>query len=206
MQATTIGLDIAKSVFQVHGVDAEGQVVIRRQLKRRYVLAFFEKLAPCLVGIEVCASSHHWARQLQALGHTVRLMPPAYPYVSSLAPVIEQTAALWPDVRRARPSLFKLVHMGYREKLSLRKRIATKCRLGGTEWGISFLGRTVRHRFDAQRLPPKKAARMGTKAKPLAVYSPCWRLCCLCLLGLPQQLWQLGDIRRDPPRLIIPAE
>ena len=80
---TTIGLDIAKSVFQVHGVDAEGNVVIRRQLKRRYVLAFFQKLPPCLVGIEACASSHHWSRELQALGHTVRLMPPAYvkPYV-----------------------------------------------------------------------------------------------------------------------------
>jgi len=84
MQAiTTIGLDIAKSVFQVHGVDADGRVVLRRKLKRRYVVAFFEKLAPCLVGIEACASSHHWARQLQALGHNVRLMPPAYvkPYV-----------------------------------------------------------------------------------------------------------------------------
>jgi transposase len=84
MQAiTTIGLDIAKSVFQVHSVDAGGQVVIRRQLKRRYVLAFFQKLPPCLVGIEACASSHHWSRELQALGHTVRLMPPAYvkPYV-----------------------------------------------------------------------------------------------------------------------------
>ena len=80
---TTIGLDIAKSVFQVHGVDAAGQVVVRRQLKRRYVLAFFEKLPPCLIGIEACASSHHWSRELQALGHKVRLMPPAYvrPYV-----------------------------------------------------------------------------------------------------------------------------
>ena len=80
---TTIGLDIAKSVFQVHGVDANGQVVIRRQLKRRYILAFFQKVPPCLVGIEACASSHHWSRELQALGHTVRLMPPAYvkPYV-----------------------------------------------------------------------------------------------------------------------------
>ena len=80
---TTIGLDIAKSVFQVHGVDAAGQVVIRRQLKRRYVLAFFQKLSPCLIGIEAFASSHHWSRELQALGHTVRLMPPAYvkPYV-----------------------------------------------------------------------------------------------------------------------------
>src|ERR1700746_2930806 len=80
---STIGLDIAKSVFQVHGIDAAGQVVIRRQLKRRFVQSFFEKLPPCLVGIEACASSHHWSRELQALGHTVRLMPPAYvkPYV-----------------------------------------------------------------------------------------------------------------------------
>ena len=80
---TTIGFDIAKSVFQVHGVDSAGEVVIRRQLKRRYVLAFFQKLSPCLVGIEACASSHYWSRELQALGHSVRLMPPAYvkPYV-----------------------------------------------------------------------------------------------------------------------------
>jgi len=80
---TTVGLDIAKSVFQVHAIDVEGKVIVRRQLKRRYVLAFFKKLPPCLVGIEACASSHHWSRELQALGHTVRLMPPAYvkPYV-----------------------------------------------------------------------------------------------------------------------------
>jgi transposase len=84
MQAvTTIGLDIAKSVFQVHGVDAFGNVSVRRQLKRRQVLVFFQKLPPCLVGLEACASSHHWSRELQALGHSVRLMPPAYvkPYV-----------------------------------------------------------------------------------------------------------------------------
>ena len=73
MQAiATIGLDIAKSVLQVHGVDAQGVVVIRRQLKRRYVLAFFQKLPLCLVGIEACASSHHWSHELKALGHTVR--------------------------------------------------------------------------------------------------------------------------------------
>jgi transposase len=80
---TTIGLDIAKSVFQVHGVDAEGNVIVRRQIKRRYVLAFFQKLPPCLVGIEACASSHYWSRELKALGHRVRLMPPAYvkPYL-----------------------------------------------------------------------------------------------------------------------------
>jgi transposase len=79
----TIGLDIAKSVFQVHCIDGEGEVVVRQQLRRSRVLGFFKKLSPCLVGIEACASSHHWSRELQALGHTVRLMPPAYvkPYV-----------------------------------------------------------------------------------------------------------------------------
>src|ERR1700745_20106 len=75
---STIGLDIAKSVFKVHGVDAAAQILLRRQLKRRYVLAFFQKLPPCLVGIEACASAHYWSRELQALGHVVRLMPPAY--------------------------------------------------------------------------------------------------------------------------------
>src|SRR5712672_1269992 len=74
----TIGFDIAKSVFQVHGVDAGGQVIIRRQLKRRQVLAFFQKLPPCLVGIEACASSHYWAREITRLGHAVRLIAPAY--------------------------------------------------------------------------------------------------------------------------------
>src|SRR6202051_2003665 len=80
---TTIGLDIAKSVFQVHGVDSGGKVIVRRQLKWRSVVAFFQKVPPCLVGIEACAWSHHWSRELQALGHTVRLIPPAYvkPYV-----------------------------------------------------------------------------------------------------------------------------
>jgi transposase len=80
---TTIGFDIAKSVFQVHGVDAVGQVIVRRQLKRRQVIAFFQKLRPCLVGIEACGSSNYWSRELQMLGHRVRLMPPAYvkPYV-----------------------------------------------------------------------------------------------------------------------------
>jgi transposase len=74
---STVGLDLAKLVFQVHGVDAAGQVVVRRQLRRRHVLAFFQKLPPCLVGIEACASSHHWSRELQALGHTVRPTNPA---------------------------------------------------------------------------------------------------------------------------------
>ena len=74
-EVITIGLDLAKSVFQVHGVDASGKPVIRRQLRRRQVLAFFKKLPPCLVGLEACATSHYWAREIAALGHEVRMMP-----------------------------------------------------------------------------------------------------------------------------------
>jgi transposase len=104
MQAiTTIGFDIAKSVFQVHGVDAEGHLVIRRQLKRRRVIAFFQKMPPCLVGIEACASSHYWSRELQAIGHTVRLMPPAYvrPYVKRQKNDMADAEAICEAVTRA---------------------------------------------------------------------------------------------------------
>src|SRR4249920_522604 len=75
MQIATIGLDIAKNVFQVHGIDAAEKVVVRKQLRRKQLIAFFEGLAPCLVGMEACATSHHWARELTRLGHQVRLMP-----------------------------------------------------------------------------------------------------------------------------------
>ena len=78
MQITTIGLDIAKNVFQVHGIDAAEKVVVRKQLRRGQVLKFFAALPPCLVGMEACATSHHWARELRELGHEVRLMPPQY--------------------------------------------------------------------------------------------------------------------------------
>ena len=82
-EAITIGIDIAKSVFQIHAVDAAGEPVIRRQLRRRQVLPFFKKLPLCLIGIEACATSHYWAREIAKFGHEVRLMPPRYvkPYV-----------------------------------------------------------------------------------------------------------------------------
>lgn len=78
MTPTTIGLDLAKSVFQVHGVDANGAVIVRRKLRRSEMLGFFQSLPPCLVGMEACATAHHWARELAAFGHDVRLMPPSY--------------------------------------------------------------------------------------------------------------------------------
>ena len=83
VEIITIGLDIAKSVFQVHGVDASGSVVVRRQLRRGELLKYFGSLPPCLIGMEACGSAHYWARQMGALGHQVRLLPPAHvkPYV-----------------------------------------------------------------------------------------------------------------------------
>ena len=75
MQITTIGLDIAKNVFQVHGIDATEKVVVRKQLRRGQLIKFFEVLAPCLIGMEACATAHYWARELTKLGHQVRLMP-----------------------------------------------------------------------------------------------------------------------------------
>lgn len=82
-EIVTVGLDLAKSVFQVHAIGSDGAVLIRRKLRRAEVIGFFTDLPSCLVGMEACASAHHWARELIALGHEVRLMPPAYvkPYV-----------------------------------------------------------------------------------------------------------------------------
>jgi transposase len=83
MDISTIGLDLAKNVFQIHGIDATGEVVVRKTLRRSQMLPFFEKLPPCLIGAEACGTSHHWGRELTKLGHEVRLMPPVYvkPYV-----------------------------------------------------------------------------------------------------------------------------
>ena len=78
MQVTTIGLDLAKHVFQVHGVDEAGHVVLKRRLRRAQVITYFASLPPCLIGMEACATAHFWARELRALGHEVRLMPPQY--------------------------------------------------------------------------------------------------------------------------------
>ena len=83
MDISTIGLDLAKNVFQIHGIDATGEVVVRKTLRLAQMLPFFEKLPLCLIGAEACRTSHHWGRELTKLGHEVRLMPAAYvkPYV-----------------------------------------------------------------------------------------------------------------------------
>ena len=76
MKITTVGLDLAKNVFQVHGIDESGEVVMRKTLCRRQMIPFFSKLGPCLIGMEACGTSHHWSRELSGLGHRVKLMPP----------------------------------------------------------------------------------------------------------------------------------
>lgn len=83
MSAIRIGLDVAKNVFQVHGVDQDGKIVVRKRLRRDDMLLFFASLPPCLIGLEACSASHHWARELIKLGHEVRMMPARYvkPYV-----------------------------------------------------------------------------------------------------------------------------
>ncbi|GKS68393.1 transposase [Nitrosomonas sp. PY1] len=85
MKITTIGIDLAKEVFQVHGVDMYSKAVLRKQLRRSEMVRFFANLEPCLIGIEACGSSHHWARKLGEFGHTVRLMSPQFvkPYVKT---------------------------------------------------------------------------------------------------------------------------
>ena len=105
MQVTTIGLDLAKRVFQVHGVDADGRVVVQRRLQRREVAAFFADLLPCRVGIEACATAHYWARLIGASGHQVRLIPPSYvkPYVRRSKTDAADAAAICEAV--GRPSM-----------------------------------------------------------------------------------------------------
>jgi transposase len=99
---TTVGLDLAKSVFQVHAVAADGEVLVRRTLRRSQVLTFFGRLAPCLVGLEACGSAHYWAREIAALGHTVGMMPPAYvkPYVKRNKTDAADAAAICEAVSR----------------------------------------------------------------------------------------------------------
>ena len=98
----TIGLDLAKNIFQVHGVDGDGEIVIRRQLRRAQIMRFFEKQPCCLVGMEACATAHHWAREIGRLGHEVRLMPPCYvkPYVKRNKNDAADAEAICEAVRR----------------------------------------------------------------------------------------------------------
>ena len=109
MKATTVGIDLAKNVVQVHGVDERGRPVLRKQLKRSQVLSFFANVTPCLIGMEACCSAHYWARQLQKLGHTVKLMAPQFvkPYVKTNKNDVADAEAICEAVSRPTMRLFR---------------------------------------------------------------------------------------------------
>jgi len=102
MQITTIGIDLAKNVFQVHGANEHGKPVLRKQLRRDQLVVFFANLSPCLIGMEACSGAHHWARKLQALGHAVKLIAPQFvkPYVKSNKNDVADAEAICEAVRR----------------------------------------------------------------------------------------------------------
>ena len=114
-EVSTIGLDIGKSVFQIHGVDVAGVVVIRKRISRAKLLEFFATLPACLVGIEACPTAHYWSRQLQALGHTVRLLPPSYvkAYLKRSKNDANDAAAICEASRDHRCGLCDEIHIWY---------------------------------------------------------------------------------------------
>lgn len=148
MKAIMIGMDLAKSVFQVHGVDGTGQVTIRRQLKRGQVETFFAKLAPSVVGIEACGGAHHWGRVLQAMGHEVRLMPAAYvkPYVKrnktdgrdaeAICEAMQRPSMRFVAVKRPEQQAMMAVHRTRAIFVRQRTMLANALRAAFAEFGV----------------------------------------------------------------------
>jgi transposase len=148
MKTTTIGIDLAKNVLQVHGADANGKPAIRKQLKRREVMAFFANMEPCLIGMEACGSSHHWARQLQSLGHEVKLISPQFvkPYVKTNKSDVADAEAICEAVSRPTMRFVPIKNVEQQAMLSLHRaregfigdRTATANRIRGlmAEFGL----------------------------------------------------------------------
>jgi len=123
MNITTVGIDLAKNVFQVHGVDARGKAVLRKQLRRAQVSVFFGNLPPCVIGMEACASAHHWARTLQGFGHTVRLMAPQFvkPYVKTNKNDVADAEAICEAVSRPNMRFVPIKSIGQQAILSVHR-------------------------------------------------------------------------------------
>ncbi len=148
MQISVIGLDIAKQVFQVHAADAAGRTVAQIKLRRAQVLDYFRALPPCLVGLEACATAHYWARELSALGHTVRLMPPAYvkPYVKrnktdaadaqAIAEALTRPTMRFVPVKSADQQAMLMLHRARELLVRQRTMLATALRAHLAEFGI----------------------------------------------------------------------
>src|SRR5262249_46631149 len=147
-EVTSIGLDLAKHVFQVHGVDAEGATVVRKQLRRAQVLAFFSRLPPCLVGLEACATAHYWGRELRALGHEVRLMPAQYvkAYIKrnkhdaadaeAICEAVQRPTMRFVSVKTAEQQATALLHRGREQLVRQRTMLVNALRAHLAEFGI----------------------------------------------------------------------
>ena len=147
-EITTIGLDLAKHVFQVHGIDAKGATVVRRRLRRSQVLGFFSRLPRCLVGMEACATAHYWARELGALGHEVRLMPAQYvkAYVrrqkndaadaQAICEAVQRPTMRFVPVRAAEQQAAQLLHRGRERLVRQRTMLVNALRAHLAEFGI----------------------------------------------------------------------
>ena len=147
-EVTTIGLDLAKQVFQVHGVDAQGATVLRKQLRRAQVLAFFSRLPPCLVGLEACATAHYWARELRALSHEVRLMPAQYvkAYIrrnkndaadaEAICEAVQRPRMRFVPVKTAEQQASQLLHRGREQLVRQRTMLVNALRAHLAEFGL----------------------------------------------------------------------
>jgi transposase len=149
-KVSVVGLDLAKNVFQVHGVDEAGEVALRKQLKRSQVQRFFARLSPCLVGMEACGGAHYWARVLTELGHTARLMAPAFvkPYLKSNKNDRNDAEAICEAVQRPTmrfvaaktPEQQSVLHLHHGRQLLVRQRVALSNHMRGIllEYGMSL--------------------------------------------------------------------
>src|ERR671922_43045 len=147
-EITTIGLDLARQVFQVHGIDADGMTVLRKQLRRSQVLSFFSRLAPCLIGMEACATAHYWARELAALGHQVRLMPAQYvkAYIKrnkndaadaeAICEAVQRRTMRFVPVKTAEQQAGQLLHRGREQLVRQRTMLGNAFRAHLAEFGI----------------------------------------------------------------------
>ena len=199
MQITTIGLDLAKHVFQLHGVDQEGQVVLRRRLRRAEIVRFFSSLPPCLVGIEACSTAHHWARELTGLGHEVRLMPPTYvkPYVKrgkndaadaeAICEAVTRPTMRFVPIKSAEQQGVLVMHRARDLLIRQRTMLANSLRAHCAEFGIVVAQGMAK----LAELLARIADETDTRIPPLARG---------CLLVLGQQLQELqlkiGEVER----------
>jgi len=145
---SVIGLDLAKNVFQLHGIDRDGEVIVRKQLKRSQLRQFFAKLEPCLIGMEACGGAHYWSRELSRLGHTVRMMAPVFvkPYLKSNKSDRNDAEAICEAVQRPsmrfvqpkRPAQQAVLHLHHGRRLLVRQRVALSNHMRGilSEYGI----------------------------------------------------------------------